>query len=251
MQAGPPIFHAGEVSVPQRAGCTHSEQGNRRARAVGRPLTARPGVVCEAIGWSSLIGYSSLGNRSPRPCDRKKIRPRIHRSRRIHPWNYRCHAARVRPPRAPPLRRSRGRRRRRAALDLRRSSSTAATAGRRALQPLGVAQGDRVAYIAPNTHAQLEAFYAVPQIGAVLVPINYRLIADDFAYIINHSGAQGRLRPRRLPGGGRRHPRASCRASSTSWRWRARATGWLDYEALLAQRRPTFERPPRSPRATC
>src|ERR1044071_8772720 len=59
-----------------------------------------------------------------------------------------------------------------------------------ALQALGVAQGDRVAYIAPNTHAQLESFYAVPQIGAVLVPINYRLTADDFQYIIAHSGAK-------------------------------------------------------------
>src|SRR5436309_10161781 len=58
-----------------------------------------------------------------------------------------------------------------------------------ALQRLGVAAGDRVAYIAPNTHAQLESFYAVPQIGAVLVPINYRLSADEFAYIITHSGA--------------------------------------------------------------
>src|ERR1700704_918796 len=58
-----------------------------------------------------------------------------------------------------------------------------------ALQRLGVQVGDRVAYIAPNTHAQLESFYAVPQIGAVLVPINYRLTADDFAYIIGHSGA--------------------------------------------------------------
>ena len=59
-----------------------------------------------------------------------------------------------------------------------------------ALQYLGVGKGDRVAYIAPNTHALLESFYAVPQIGAVLVPINYRLIADDFAYIIAHSGAR-------------------------------------------------------------
>src|SRR5499425_3810623 len=59
-----------------------------------------------------------------------------------------------------------------------------------ALQKLGVGQGDRVAYIAPNTHAQLESFYAVPQIGAVLVPINYRLTPDDFAYIIGHSGAR-------------------------------------------------------------
>jgi len=59
-----------------------------------------------------------------------------------------------------------------------------------ALQALGVGQGDRVAYIAPNTHAHLEAYYAVPQIGAVLVPINYRLLPEDFEYIINHSGAK-------------------------------------------------------------
>ena len=59
-----------------------------------------------------------------------------------------------------------------------------------ALQRLGVRKGDRVAYIAPNTHALLEAFYAVPQIGAVLVPINYRLTPNDFAYIINHSGSR-------------------------------------------------------------
>ncbi len=58
------------------------------------------------------------------------------------------------------------------------------------LQKLGVTQGDRVAYIAPNTHAQLESFYAVPQIGAVLVPINYSLTPDDFVYLINHSGAK-------------------------------------------------------------
>jgi fatty-acyl-CoA synthase len=58
------------------------------------------------------------------------------------------------------------------------------------LQALGVKQGDRVAYIAPNTHAQLESFYAVPQIGAVLVPLNYRLTADDFAYLIQHRGAR-------------------------------------------------------------
>jgi fatty-acyl-CoA synthase len=58
-----------------------------------------------------------------------------------------------------------------------------------ALLGLGVKTGDRVAYIAPNTHAQLESFYGVPQIGAVLVPINYRLTPDDFAFILTHSGA--------------------------------------------------------------
>ena len=59
-----------------------------------------------------------------------------------------------------------------------------------ALQTMGVMHGDRVAYIAPNTHTHLEGYYAVPQMGAVLVPINYRLSADDFEYIINHCGAK-------------------------------------------------------------
>jgi fatty-acyl-CoA synthase len=58
-----------------------------------------------------------------------------------------------------------------------------------ALRELGVGPGDRVATIAPNTHSQLEAFYAVPQLGAVLVPVNHRLTPDDFVYVVNHSGA--------------------------------------------------------------
>jgi fatty-acyl-CoA synthase len=58
------------------------------------------------------------------------------------------------------------------------------------LQKLGIGPGDRVAYLSPNSHAQLESFYAVPQIGAVLVPLNYRLTADDFVYLINHSGSR-------------------------------------------------------------
>jgi fatty-acyl-CoA synthase len=59
-----------------------------------------------------------------------------------------------------------------------------------ALQAMDVKKGDRVAYIAPNTHLQLESFYAVPQIGAVVVPINYRLTAEDFVYITSHSGSK-------------------------------------------------------------
>ena len=57
-------------------------------------------------------------------------------------------------------------------------------------QKYNIQHGDRVAYIAPNTHGQLESFYAVPQIGAVLVPINFRLAAEEFEYIINHCGAK-------------------------------------------------------------
>src|SRR3954454_25211242 len=58
------------------------------------------------------------------------------------------------------------------------------------LQKIGIRPGDRVAYLSPNSHAQLESFYSVPQMGAVLVPLNYRLTADDFLHLINHSGAR-------------------------------------------------------------
>lgn len=111
------------------------------------------------------------------------------------------------------------------------------------LQALGVRQGDRVAYIAPNTHAQLESFYAVPQIGAVLVPINYRLVADEFRFLIEHSGATvvcadgdyleavDRIRPHLA---GVAHFVALDRARD----------GWLDYETLLSEADGKFGRPP-------
>jgi fatty-acyl-CoA synthase len=111
-----------------------------------------------------------------------------------------------------------------------------------ALQALGVKPGDRVAYIAPNTHAQLESFYAVPQIGAVLVPINYRLSPGEFEYIINHSGASvvcahedylesvDGIRPQ-LPGV--RHFVAL----------EGSREGWVDYERLIEKAAAAFERP--------
>jgi len=57
------------------------------------------------------------------------------------------------------------------------------------LRDLGVKAGDRVACIAPNSHANLESYYAIPQLAAIIVPVNYRLNSEDFDYIINHSGA--------------------------------------------------------------
>ena len=111
-----------------------------------------------------------------------------------------------------------------------------------ALQGLGVRQGDRVATIAPNTHAQLEAFYAVPQLGAVLVPMNYRLTADDFVYMVNHSGTTvlcvhsdylDAIDPVRDQMPGVRDFVA----------FEGARDGWLDYEALIAATGPSFTRP--------
>ena len=57
-----------------------------------------------------------------------------------------------------------------------------------ALLALGIGAGDRVCILSPNSHFFLESFYATSQIGAVLVPLNYRLVAADHAYILDHAG---------------------------------------------------------------
>jgi fatty-acyl-CoA synthase len=111
------------------------------------------------------------------------------------------------------------------------------------LQSAGVGKGDRVAYISPNTHAQLESFYAVPQIGGVLVPLNFRLVADDFHYLITHSGStivcahadylecidgiRGEL------------PGVRHFVALTGSR-----PGWLDYETLIAASAAVFQPAP-------
>lgn len=113
--------------------------------------------------------------------------------------------------------------------------------GSSALQSLGVGKGDRVALISPNTHSNLEMYYAAPQYGAVIVPINYRLTADDFVYLINHSGAKVVCA----------HPdyfdaidsiRSQLPGVSHFIAFEGTRTGWLEYEKLLADASPDFER---------
>jgi fatty-acyl-CoA synthase len=110
------------------------------------------------------------------------------------------------------------------------------------LQGLGVRQGDRVATIAPNTHAQLESFYAVPQLGAVLVPMNYRLTTDDFVYMVNHSGATVLCAHgdylEALDGVRDQMPDVRHFVALEAAR-----EGWLDYEALIEAAEPRFTRP--------
>ena len=108
-----------------------------------------------------------------------------------------------------------------------------------ALQSLGVAKGDRVAIISPNSHHFLEAYYGAAVIGAVIVPINYRLIPADFEYILTHSGTKVALvdadytglvdeMRERLTSVG--HFVVS-RSDSTPV-----PKGWIDWEALIADR---------------
>src|SRR5687768_7226744 len=56
-----------------------------------------------------------------------------------------------------------------------------------ALRAAGLATGDRVAFLCPNTPAMLEAHVAVPAAGGVLVTINTRLGSADVAAILAHA----------------------------------------------------------------
>lgn len=54
----------------------------------------------------------------------------------------------------------------------------------------GVAKGDRVAILARNSHGFAAMRFALARLGAVLVPINFMLKADEAAYILRHAGAR-------------------------------------------------------------
>lgn len=56
-----------------------------------------------------------------------------------------------------------------------------------ALKSIGIRQGDRVATFAWNHHRHLEAYFAIPCMGAVLHTINIRLSPEHIVYIVNHA----------------------------------------------------------------
>ncbi len=59
-----------------------------------------------------------------------------------------------------------------------------------AMRALGVEKGDRVAIVSQNSHRMMDGFFGAPLIGAIYMPINFRLIAGDFEYILNHAEAK-------------------------------------------------------------
>jgi len=59
----------------------------------------------------------------------------------------------------------------------------------RGLAAQGVEVGDRVAIISRNSHAFAALRFAVARLGAVLVPINFMLSAEEANYVLQHSGA--------------------------------------------------------------
>jgi len=57
------------------------------------------------------------------------------------------------------------------------------------LDALGVPAGGRVAIVSQNSARLFTSFFGVSGSGRILVPINFRLLADEVSYIVKHSGA--------------------------------------------------------------
>lgn len=59
----------------------------------------------------------------------------------------------------------------------------------KAFDEMGVAQGERIALVSPNSGKFLVSYYGVSGYGRVLVPINFRLNHEEISYIVEHSGS--------------------------------------------------------------
>ncbi|UFS96962.1 acyl-CoA synthetase [Nocardia huaxiensis] len=89
----------------------------------------------------------------------------------------------------------------------------------------GVAQGDRVAIYSHNCREFVLAYFALARLGAISVPINFMLTADEVAYILEHSGAIGLIAEDALTG------EAAVKQLSDS---EIRVFGWIPVAGLPA-----------------
>ena len=58
------------------------------------------------------------------------------------------------------------------------------------LDRLGIAPGERIAMVSHNSARLLTALFGVSGSGRILVPVNFRLVAEEVKYIVKHSGAR-------------------------------------------------------------
>ena len=52
----------------------------------------------------------------------------------------------------------------------------------------GIKKGERVGLLLMNSREFMEAYFAVAKVGAVVVPLNWRLVADELEFILKDSG---------------------------------------------------------------
>src|SRR5258707_7014199 len=115
----------------------------------------------------------------------------------------------------------------------------------RVLIDLGVAPGDRVATLAWNHGAHLEAYFAIPLVRGVLHTLNLRLHHDELAYIVNHAGDSVVIVDETLLALWEQlKPLVSTiKTVIVVGATKPVAAGYLEYEALLAKSAPAMDLP--------
>lgn len=106
-----------------------------------------------------------------------------------------------------------------------------------ALLGLGLTKGDRVGVLAYNCVEWVEIYAATAKAGLVMVPINFRLVGAEIAYILNDSGASLLIVQQDLMGS-IEDIRAGLPLASDRYvcfDGKTKPAGYLDYEALLAK----------------
>ncbi len=106
-----------------------------------------------------------------------------------------------------------------------------------AMRGLGVQKGDRVAMLSQNCHRVLEAFFGTPLLGSILMPLNFRLVPDDFEYILNHGGAKVLIIEEGLTHliDPIRDKLETVEHFVLAGDWKVSDEGWLDCELLLSE----------------
>ncbi len=117
-----------------------------------------------------------------------------------------------------------------------------------ALAKRGVGRGDTVAILSFNSPALLEAHYAVPMLGAVLNPINFRLDAAIIAFTLEHGEAKVLLADREFQATIKpalallKNPPLVIDVADAEAPG-APSIGAIEYEQLLAEGDPSFQPP--------
>ena len=107
-----------------------------------------------------------------------------------------------------------------------------------ALNQWGIEKGDRVALLSPNSHYYIETLYATMQLGALFVPLNFRLQPDEYKYLLNDSTPKVVIADYEYA-----EKLQSLREDTTVDQWIAYdakdvADWWNDYETVLSRSSP-------------
>jgi fatty-acyl-CoA synthase len=109
----------------------------------------------------------------------------------------------------------------------------------RGLADLGIRPGDRVATLAWNHGAHLEAYFGIPLIGGVLHTLNLRLHPQELAYIVNHADDGAVLVDETLlPLWEQVRPHVNVKTTIVMGATKPIPDTYIDYEALLARSEP-------------